>query len=329
MDPRRTCSQCGRTFSRREHCARHMLIHGNTRPYTCEFCDYSFQRHDAMLRHKEKFCTNRPGAQARSTAARQPSEKPKSRVRVACQQCHSKKLKCNGADPCQNCARKQVDCVYFREQNDMHVMTLSSRPGREAANQSESSSFLQQPNLFDGLNEQYNLHDSTELETPFMEFDSNLMLFDTDSFLWTNPYFFIDPMDSDVVGAGGEHRNDVITNPNNIMASFENFMRFIDPSEVLKLDAQVNRYLQTPHISRPYDLNLLNILLTIFMKHISPMFRSFDGFHIDSNTLPEQIIGASAIGALFTSVPGNMKVARMLYADCSRMVNSYVSRSLG
>lgn len=142
--------------------------------------------------------------------------------------------------------------------------------------------------------------------------------------MWGDNCFFDAPIN---------HTNDIINNGEtsniqkhpDVVAAFENFTRFMRPNE---LDSQVQRFLQTPHIPRSYDLDLLNILINIFMRHISPMFRSFDGFRIDEHTLPEQILGAAAIGALFSSVPGNIKVARLLYADSSRMVHSNVSTSL-
>lgn len=144
--------------------------------------------------------------------------------------------------------------------------------------------------------------------------------------MWGDTYFFNSPITS--IGST-INNGETSTAPKNtdIMAAFENYIRFMNPNEASKVDSQVQRYLQTPHIPRAYDLNSLNILINIFMRHITPMFRSFDGFRIDEHTLPEQILGSAAIGALFSLAPGSIKVARLLYADCSRMVHSYVGTS--
>lgn len=92
-----------------------------------------------------------------------------------------------------------------------------------------------------------------------------------------------------------------------------------------RLDEQTTRWLQMPLIPRKYDTDMLNALLRVFLRHVSGTFLSFQDFSITSSTLPEQILSMASVGSLFVDFKGSSRVARMLFTDCNRMLNNFVS----
>lgn len=90
------------------------------------------------------------------------------------------------------------------------------------------------------------------------------------------------------------------------------------------LDEQAMKWLKMPHIPRRYDIQLLNRLLNVFIKFVGSQFMSFQDFRVTSETLPEQIIAMSAVGALFLKVRHSSRIARMLFTDAQRMLNKSV-----
>ena len=44
---------CGKGFARQIDCKRHEQLHSNYRPFTCEGCNKTFARMDALNRHCE------------------------------------------------------------------------------------------------------------------------------------------------------------------------------------------------------------------------------------------------------------------------------------
>lgn len=94
-----------------------------------------------------------------------------------------------------------------------------------------------------------------------------------------------------------------------------------------QFDEQTSRWLKLPLIPRKYDIDMLNDLLRVFMTHLPRTFVSFRGFEITADTLPEQVLAMAAVGSLFVDSKGSSRVARMLWTDCHRMLNNFVSYS--
>ncbi|GAA5930189.1 uncharacterized protein JCM15063_004739 [Sporobolomyces koalae] len=79
------CSQCDKTFSRKEYMARHFRSkHSKEKPFSCEYCSHGFSRSDLLRRHY-KTCSEAkalgvsgppPGADKH---AKQPSSRPKAK----------------------------------------------------------------------------------------------------------------------------------------------------------------------------------------------------------------------------------------------------------
>ncbi|KAF2204853.1 hypothetical protein GQ43DRAFT_109222 [Delitschia confertaspora ATCC 74209] len=94
------CDQCGRTYSRRDHLARHVQSHTSQRPFVCSHCGKDFARGDLLLRHSALHTVenSRSGCSSR-------------RVSRACQPCAGAKVKCHDRKPCRRCLKRGIPCI--------------------------------------------------------------------------------------------------------------------------------------------------------------------------------------------------------------------------
>ena len=83
-------------------------------------------------------------------------------------------------------------------------------------------------------------------------------------------------------------------------------------------------WLMQPLIPRRYDIDMLEMLLTVCHRHLSPTMSSFSGQLITEVTLPVQIVAMAAFGAVFSAFPDSRRIARWLYSDSQRMLNHYI-----
>ncbi|KAF9634902.1 hypothetical protein BFW01_g5797 [Lasiodiplodia theobromae] len=98
------CTFCGNGFSRAEHLERHLLIHNDARPFSCETCHLSFRRRDLLRRHIRN-------AHAPPTADDpQGIAKPPDRSPHACINCVKNKTKCDKDMPCTRCVQRGWTC---------------------------------------------------------------------------------------------------------------------------------------------------------------------------------------------------------------------------
>ncbi|GBF60385.1 C2H2 type master regulator of conidiophore development [Trichophyton mentagrophytes] len=58
---RAQCPQCPKTFVRKEHARRHLLLHTGERPYVCPLCTRAFTRSDVLKGHFQKCSLRRGG----------------------------------------------------------------------------------------------------------------------------------------------------------------------------------------------------------------------------------------------------------------------------
>lgn len=125
-----------------------------------------------------------------------------------------------------------------------------------------------------------------------------------------------------------DNSNDLTSNlsPNTVALEYFNEL-MCTPNNLLSDDSLV-RWLNLPLIPRAYDLEVLNALINIFMRHASGVFSSFKGFCVHSSMLPEQLLAMAAVGALFCDVPGSSQIGRVPYTDSLRMVAAHVSRNM-
>ncbi|KXN64686.1 hypothetical protein CONCODRAFT_31409, partial [Conidiobolus coronatus NRRL 28638] len=53
------CSECQKSFNRKNSLLRHQRIHSGAKPYECGNCSKRFSRKDILTRHKESLkCKN-------------------------------------------------------------------------------------------------------------------------------------------------------------------------------------------------------------------------------------------------------------------------------
>ena len=83
---------------------------------------------------------------------------------------------------------------------------------------------------------------------------------------------------------------------------------------------QAGRFSRRPKNALRYGLDLLDALITIFQRHFSSVFISFEDLKISSQTLTAQITAMAALGALFTDIPGSHIMAQLLVNDSQRML---------
>lgn len=94
------CSQCSKTYKRREHLHRHEASHSAVRPYRCGTCNQSYQRPDVLRRHS---LTCQAKVRTRTSLVTN---------RRACDFCVRQKKACSNGKPCDHCRSKSVECSY-------------------------------------------------------------------------------------------------------------------------------------------------------------------------------------------------------------------------
>ncbi|OAQ75033.1 fungal zn(2)-Cys(6) binuclear cluster domain-containing protein [Purpureocillium lilacinum] len=358
------CHICDRNFSRAEHRDRHLATHSLLRPYRCNFCGHQFQRTDSLRRHVDKCSKNLRNATANG------SDEVRSRVKSACDLCHSKKLKCDGKQPCRKCVAKRHDCTYQR---------------------SDRLRLLHSP---DSMSPPIDSRESKHIETETILVNTSDAALDDTSFVASNlsssaeaasalPEAMLQGWMGGIDLAADvqlmqEHGMGLpcpdAMNPD-CMGDLKSTINFADPlawmgttflpgledeyfalngamlaspdeqfhdeagleylAELLQLDIpgsqfdeQTARWLRMPLVPRTYDLEVLNSLLNIFLRHVSETFTSFKGFAITSHTQPEQILAMAAVGSLFVNLKGSPRISRVLFTDSNRLLNNSVAGSV-
>ncbi|OQD94411.1 hypothetical protein PENSOL_c026G07909 [Penicillium solitum] len=105
-----TDTDCRKSFLRKEHLNRHLVIHTNLRRHKCFICGRSFARSDILNRHVLQH--NVPPAGAKRTP-------------LACQTCRRHKTRCDSNYPCSICADSGELCV--RESSSTQPFIPASR----------------------------------------------------------------------------------------------------------------------------------------------------------------------------------------------------------
>ncbi|KAF3402037.1 hypothetical protein F1880_009967 [Penicillium rolfsii] len=105
---------CGKSFLRKEHLNRHLVIHTNSRPHKCFICGRSFARSDILNRHVLQH--NVPPDAAKRTP-------------LACQACRRRKIKCDSQYPCATCKESGETCL--KEPSSMQAQVPKTRSRRK------------------------------------------------------------------------------------------------------------------------------------------------------------------------------------------------------
>ncbi|KAI5849170.1 hypothetical protein BZA05DRAFT_84516 [Tricharina praecox] len=102
------CGDCGRSYTRADHLARHVRSHTQEKPFPCTICLKRFSRADLLKRHFLNHDENNDSKRQRR--ARSPTAP--GRVTQACKACATAKLKCEEEKPCHRCEQKGMKCEY-------------------------------------------------------------------------------------------------------------------------------------------------------------------------------------------------------------------------
>lgn len=117
----------------------------------------------------------------------------------------------------------------------------------------------------------------------------------------------------------------ILEQHNEMISALENFRVAFNKDA---LDDQLVQHLQVPLIPRQYDTELLNILINIFMKHVSGSLSSLKDFQITTYTTVEQILAMAAVGELFVKERASVQLSKLLFTDASRVIYTKVCNSL-
>lgn len=86
-----------------------------------------------------------------------------------------------------------------------------------------------------------------------------------------------------------------------------------------RVDTGQTQYSIAPNLAR-YDPDIINVFLNLARTHLRDSFPIFASYEASPESRVELCLAMSAIGALYCSVPGSMKIARSLYHDSRRLL---------
>jgi hypothetical protein len=69
-----------------------------------------------------------------------------------------------------------------------------------------------------------------------------------------------------------------------------------------------------------HDVDVVNIFLNLFYRHIPKTFTIFGGTKITDRNRPDYILALAAVGGLFCSVNGSFEIAKPMYNDSRRLL---------
>ena len=102
------CTQCDRSFLRREHLRRHSATHAPTGAFTCSICFKRFTRNDILMRHISTHATISSGRKHKNIRS--------------CTACVAARTRCSSSLPCSRCTSRNIDCQpQPRKQLDTHI----------------------------------------------------------------------------------------------------------------------------------------------------------------------------------------------------------------
>lgn len=274
------------------------------------------------------------------------------RSRLACDSCRRKKLKCDNTTPCRTCVARKIQCTTStasrRPGRPRHAE--SSSPGangaiRTVSNGEDQTDIVAYENVAETVENSVNqdgyedaaLHlpqpflqqDFTLQPDPLPEFDEFAMSaqgLDFMNGLWSlppltfdssiddNSFSFFDDSWLQFPGATLDKPTDRALN---IMRDhFRLRSRAPSPSRV---DTGQQQYSIAPNLAR-YDPDIINVFLNLARTHLRDSFPIFASYEAGPESRVELCLAMSAIGALYCSIPGSMKIARSLYHDSRRLL---------
>ncbi|KAJ9620382.1 hypothetical protein H2204_012292 [Knufia peltigerae] len=83
---------------------------------------------------------------------------------------------------------------------------------------------------------------------------------------------------------------------------------------------RLDSWIKRPLIPRQYDIEVIDVLIRIFFRHVDKVFSSFTDYEVSVHTLPAQVLAMAAVGALFSNSAGSEIIAKLYYTDSQRML---------
>jgi hypothetical protein len=94
-----------------------------------------------------------------------------------------------------------------------------------------------------------------------------------------------------------------------------------------RVDTGQQQYSVAPNLAQ-YDEQIINVFLNLGRNHLADTFPVYASFQAVFITKVELCLAMAAVGALYCTVPGSMKVARSLYHDARRLLLETYFRTL-
>ena len=86
-----------------------------------------------------------------------------------------------------------------------------------------------------------------------------------------------------------------------------------------RVETGQQQYSIAPDLAR-YDPDIINVFLNLAQRHLGDAFPLFSSFEATPDTEAELCLATAAIGALYCSISGSIKIARSLYHDARRLL---------
>ena len=75
-----------------------------------------------------------------------------------------------------------------------------------------------------------------------------------------------------------------------------------------------------PACLRDHDLEIVNVFLNIFSRNMPSFFKLFRDLAITSQTRPDFILAAAAVGGLYCQINGSFEFSKAMYNDSRRLL---------
>lgn len=77
-----------------------------------------------------------------------------------------------------------------------------------------------------------------------------------------------------------------------------------------------------------HDLEILNVFLNLFARNVPRFFRLFNDLSVTSQTRPDYVLAAAAIGGLYCTTTGSFEFSKAMYNDSRRMLLASVGDAM-
>jgi hypothetical protein len=69
-----------------------------------------------------------------------------------------------------------------------------------------------------------------------------------------------------------------------------------------------------------HDLEIVNVFLNLFSRNVPRFFSLFQDLTITSETRPDYVLAAAAVGGLYCTIPGSFEFSKAMYNDSRKLL---------